>query len=276
MNLIQLRKAIRLSYTKVRHFSNSNKAKDTLVNDKIDPLKERQLNSINGKETSEFLKNLRNTEKSVKKQNPSSTIKDFIKNSKIPLAILLSSGITYILWKSFKYRDIYRHLTVNEKTIDENTWYDLLLSSVSFKTTGQLLTYGIPMALALSALPKKLRTRHFLTTFVLNSAICGLSTILYEKNFSFSKDKLMIPKTGGCTTSLMYMTLFSTLMPSFGFFGFRYLPFFSIPIMFFFYEYYEMKETIVHEISRPSHLIAMFNGIVFGLYLRRFGRLSNL
>lgn len=222
------------------------------------------------------LARLRSMEERQKSYDKQFDYRQYFKNLQMPLLIAAGSLLTYYLWKSKKLDNISRHLSINEYTIQNNYWHTLITSAVSFKTDGQLLAYFPPMVLSLLMLARRFRTRHFISTFLLNSLICGFSTMMYEKNYSLSQEKLMIPKIGGCYTALMFMSCFATISPGFGILGSRYLPFWFVPVMFGFYEYQEHKDAIVHEVSRPSHLIGLLNGVVFGLILGRFGALTRL
>lgn len=202
--------------------------------------------------------------------------RQYIKNLFVPVALVTGSVVTYYLWSTRPFAIVHKHLSLGEHTVQKHCWHTLSTSALSFKNSGQIATYLPAMTLSLLVLARKLRTRHFAATFMLNSIICGFVTILYEKNYSLSRDKLMIPKIGGCYTALMYMSLLATLFPNLGLFGTRLLPFWAVPVMFTFYEYHELKDAVVHEISRPSHLVALGNGVIFGLILRRFGNLLQL
>lgn len=226
--------------------------------------------------STEIVSKLRYMEEHQRSYDKRFNSRQYLKNLRFPLLLLAGSALTYYLWNSLPFATIYKHLSISEYTLQNHYWHTFFTSAISFKNYGQLLTYLPGMTFSLFMLARRFKSTHFLLTFTLNSILCGLSTMLYEKNYSLSHDKLMIPKIGGCYTALMYMSCFATIVPQYGLLGTRFLPFWFVPIMFAFYEYAELKDVIVHEISRPSHLTGLFNGFVFGLFLRRYGNLMRL
>ena len=68
---------------------------------------------------------------------------------------------------------------------------------------------------------------------------------------------------------MCFISLFLTLKPYHILFGFKFLPFFVIPVTYYMYEYYEFKNNHVNELCRPSHFASIGFGIFCAIYFKR-------
>ena len=96
------------------------------------------------------------------------------------------------------------------------------------------------------------------------------SIVIYEKNFTLANRNLKIPKNNGSTTSLFFISFFAGFNPGYRIFGLSFLPFWFYTIFIGFYEYLDWKTSYVRELSKPAHFIALANGLLSGIFLRRF------
>lgn len=223
-----------------------------------------------------FLQKLELVEDDKKRQKAGFNFSQFFKNFQMPLFLLLGSLLTFYVWKSVPFTVVFRQLTLSEYTIQKGYWHTLLISALSFKASMHMLIYYMPMFMSLVLLSRRMTISHFTATFLANSVISSMVTLIYEKKYSDSTDKLMAPKTLGPCTSLMYSACLSTIGFNVPVFGLRNPPMWIIPTAYLVYEAYSYKESEETSITRPAHFAAIVNGLIFGAILKRYSKLYNL
>ena len=193
-----------------------------------------------------------------------------LKNLLIPSLIIFLSASTYYLQPNEKEKKKYeKNLTISKKSFKQNP-ESLILSSFNINTSEQIFLYFPGLCFSLFFLSNRLKNFHFLSLFTYNLLISLNSIVFYERNFTMANKNLEIPKNNGSTTSLFFMAFFAGFSPGFRIFNLKFLPFWFYPIFLGYYEYLDWKNSYVKELSKPAHFVALANGLISGIVLRRF------
>ncbi|CAD8052644.1 unnamed protein product [Paramecium sonneborni] len=189
----------------------------------------------------------------------------------VPLTLVGTSLISFIAWSKLPYGQAFPHLTISEYVPKKSYFHSLILAPLNFQTNGHLSVYGPAMLYSFYQMSSILCNTQFLAFYLINSVICSSFTVYYEKKKSAEYGiNLMSPKCVAAITPLSFMTALLVLKPHLRLVNKPPLPFFLVTAMYCMYEIQEYQNGFVNEVCRPTHILAMINGLILGLIFKRF------
>lgn len=226
----------------------------------------------------DFLAKLEEIEEEREKVRLGFPYKLFFKNFQVPLLMLFGGLFSYWLWRKIPFTHIFQQMTLSEYTIQKQYYHTIFTSALGFKLPYHMYLYYTTLFFSTVLLARRFKTKHFLSTFLINSVLCSLVTLCHKKKDS---DTLMKPQVAGSQTSLFYLGAVGGVLPVYNLGRLKKVPLFLLPIIFFMYEFKTGIDTEEDEfrdesICHASNCMAIVFGAVSGAYLRRFGQLSKI
>lgn len=182
-------------------------------------------------------------------------------NFKLPLLFLFLTGFFFHCWFTVPYKVVYKHVTISDKySIDFSYCYSWILAPLSIRNTQDFLFYFPLMAHALFNLNRFFAPRHFFVFYLVNGLISGIIAFCYEK-YILKNETFKAKCLGGCST-IGFMGIFLAMKPEHKILKQRLLPYEILVLGVILYELTKRRNE--KELSKPAHLIAFINGLIFG------------
>lgn len=195
---------------------------------------------------------------------------DFFRKFKIkttlPLvAFAISAGIYYYYRERPEKKNKFL-FNLSSKSFSQHK-LSLLLAHFNYETQEQVYLY-LP-ALFLSSL---FFCRHssglkYASLFLYQATVSVLFTYYYQRTYSEVDIHFSIPKNIAGATSLFFVSLYASLRLKQVYGGVVLFPLWIYPVFLGFYEYYSDKMLVEKEVNRKTHLLAILNGFILGIFL---------